>query len=338
MQTNTVTDSFIKDRLYNIDYKPLSRKQEIDMIKKLKLSYYDEVDDSLKELYLNYYFEEFPNFKEKYENADNKEELLEKAIENSTQYRDFFINNNSRLVVLIVNQFAKTNKNYEDMYQNGMIGLMRALEKFDLEKETKFSTYAMLWVKQEIIRQLHNNKRVIRIPVHFSERIYKYERLVENYRKELGRTPTDEELMAEMDLNEEQLKDLIRINYCCHTSSLDEPVDTDSRFTVGELVFDDDDFTQKTIDSIYFSQIYDIIEKMDFSFLEKQILSMHYGLNDGEVYSYAEIAKELNMRKEKVKEIEKVVFRRLKYNIEMIKLNSESTSSFAHNKVLHKYK
>lgn len=336
MQTNVVTDSFIKDRLYNIDYKPLSRRQEINMIKKLKLSYYEEVDDSLKELYLNYYFEQFPSFKMKYKNSLDKEELLKKAIENSKQYRDFFISNNSRLVLSIANQFSKNYNNFEDVYQNGMLGLMRALEKFDIKKETKFSTYATLWIKQAIIRHLHNNKRMIRIPVHFSERIYKYEKLVDEYRKRLGRTPTNEEIIAEMGLNEEQLNDLILVNYYCHTSSLDEPIDTDSKNTLGELVYDDQDFIQSTIDSMFFSQIYDIIERMDFNFLEKQILSMHYGLNGGKVYSYDEIAKQFNMSKKKVKEIEKVVFRRLKNNIEMIKLNRENTSGFVDNKTLSK--
>ena len=144
----------------------LSKKKETIWIKKLKLSYYDEVDDNLKQLYLNYYKEMFSLFKEKYEKASNEEKnkLLKKAISNASQYRDKFIESQMYLVYSFTNTEQTIYNNMDDLYQEGITGLLIALKKFDIKHNVKFSTYANWWIKKYIYEYIENTTNIIKIP------------------------------------------------------------------------------------------------------------------------------------------------------------------------------
>ena len=161
----SLSNDIITDTINRLDYKPLTKNQETIWLKKLKLAFYYNVDKETQKKYIKYYCEVKPKFKEKYENAKEKEKqhLLQEAIKDANEEKKKFIENNERLIIRAV---YKNNDEIpkEELMQEANIGLIRALEKFDIETNYKFSTYAIWWIKQSINRYVANNGKAIRIP------------------------------------------------------------------------------------------------------------------------------------------------------------------------------
>lgn len=328
MQNNNidiiVTNDIVKDRFLNVDYKPLSRKQEINLIKKSKLSYYDYVNDELKEKYLNYYFEQFPLFKEKYEKSKEKEKLLEKAIENSITYREFFVKNNNKLVYSIVKKIPKTSNKFEDLYQEGMMGLIKALEKYDVESGNKFSTYAIWWIKEAIIRYFHNTSRRIRIPINLSEDLYKLKKYRESLETKLGREPSPDEITKALNITSEKLQKLLKVEYNATPFNLDDPLSDESNKTLGDCISDETCFTDQVEDKISFVILLEELKKLDISARDKEIIYMYYGLNGAESHSVAEIAKKYNLSRECVRQIKSRVLNKLRFNSKILEIYNDN--------------
>ena len=308
-----VTGSFVHDRLSDLPYKKLSREVEIDFIKKLKLSYYDSVDDDTKQLYLSYYEEMFPHFKESYEKAEGekKERLLRRAIDNSTFYRDKFLENNSRLVMSIVNKYSFFNDT-EAMYQEGTIGMMKALEKFDISLGNKFSTYASWWIRQAITRFLSDNETTIRLPVHVHETLRKVDSVEEELIRELGRFPTDEEVAKRLNISLEEFDVLLIARKQKFSNSLDDPIYGEEEDTsLLEMISDDTiPYTDLVEDQIIFEQLRNIIDNSDLPIREKKVIYMRFGLDDGISKTLDEIGVEFGVTRERIRQIEaRVLFK-----------------------------
>lgn len=326
-QENFITDNIIYDRMLNIDYRPLSRSREIDFIKKLKLSYYDDVSDDLKALYINYYGEVFPKFKEAYDRAlgDEKEEILNRAIENAYEYRDRFMENNLRLVFSIACKY-QTNDRLEDLYQVGILGMMRALEKFDIEQKTKFSTYASWWIKQAIKRYIADKTNTIRVPVHMFESIVALNKAERRLEQKFGRKPDKEELALELKISLQKIDSILKARFVMTTTSLDMPLREDDDAVLGDIIPSVDASPEEIVlDIMTREMIEKVISNLHLDDRSKRILYLRYGFEDGKTHTLEEIGNIYGITRERVRQLEQKVLStlRTKNNIHYLAGNED---------------
>ena len=303
---------------YKLSYRPLTRRQEIDYIKKLKLSYYHDVPLEKGQEYLNYYFEIFPSFKEKYESVSDEDKLvlLDKEIEKSRLWRDKFIKNNQCLVFSIVKKIKGDRSfSFDDLFQVGNSGLVIALEKFEL-RGVKFSTYATYWIKQAIFKYLSKNKS-IRIPINS---YYKYRYFIdiyEEYISEFNRRPTTQELMEAAHFTLDEIERFqYYYEYQDNAKSLDECMIFDSDTTVGEFISDKSISVEDEVYRLLLKdEINSLIDKSGLSEQHKEILYMRFGFYDNRIYSLSEIENKCGLPNGTVGGIIFELLRVLKMNI-----------------------
>ena len=293
-----LNDCFLHDYYNWIDYRKFSRSEEINYIKKSKLSFYDYVSDEEKELYLKYYKEMFPNV------IINDEKSLNSAIENSQKYRDEFIRNNQRLILKIAFGYVKNCYflSFMDLVNEGNIGMLLALQKFDVESGNKFSTYAVFWIKRYMGEEKIKSDKAIRVPAKMYRDLKVLKRVEGELYNKLQRFPTAEELANYSGFSLERTNKLL--DYFINKAklqSLDKPVDEDGDDLIGNYVeSNEDDFTIQLHNKLFFDDCFDYLEKK-LSSTHLTILMMHYGFSDGINYSYAKIAEELGMSYSEVK-------------------------------------
>ena len=195
-----------------------------------------------------------------------------------------------------------------DMIQDGSIGLMTAIDKFDFSKETQFSTYAIFWVRSIIGRGLANTERIIRLPVHYYDYYIKYNQFINKYESEFLEKPSDEEIEKETGLNKSIFK-YFQENFV----SLDKQVskDAENNTTLGELISNNDESTENIIERKILKQ--SLLDSFDdfLSEKEKNVILKRYGFYD-KIYTLQEIAEEYNVTKERIRQIEKNAIRKMK--------------------------
>ena len=242
--------------------------------------------------------------------AEEEAILSTKASSGDNNAKNRLIEANLRLVVSVAKRYSSRGMPILDLIQEGNLGLIKAVERFDKNKGFKFSTYATWWIRQSITRALSDQSRTIRLPVHMAETVNKLIRESRRMLQELGREPTTEELAKEMKMSEERLRSIRRI--ALEPISLDLHIGDDEDNSLLEFVADD---TAKSPDEaatqvLLTEHIQDILDTL--SPREAKVLKMRFGLEDGKAYTLEEVGLEFDVTRERIRQIEAKALRKVR--------------------------
>jgi RNA polymerase primary sigma factor len=241
--------------------------------------------------------------------AAEEVELAQAIERGDLDAKERLINSNLRLVVSIARKYQGLGLPLGDLIQEGILGLIRASEKFDWRRGFKFSTYATLWIRQAIQRGLSNTSRTIRIPVHVEQRQRKLARTAQELTLELGREPTDEELAKKAKLDVETVRDLREASQA--VTSLDQPVGDEGDTTLGELFASErPEPSEEIVDSERLDAVEAALEHLPAR--ERKVIELRFGLADGQEKTLDAVGRELGISKERVHQIEDDALRQLR--------------------------
>ncbi len=250
--------------------------------------------------------------------AKQEIELAKKIKKGDKKAREQMIRSNLRLVISIAKKYMNLGIPFSDLIEEGNIGLMRAVDKFDPSKGFRFSTYAAWWIKQAISRSIIDQGKMIRIPVYMNEEIYKCKKITEELTHKLKRKPRVSEIAKRMKAPVDKIREINQ--WISKMSSLDAPIGEEGEGHVKDLIEDKTMISpDEQLESFFNKErTTELLSRM--SKREREILNMRYGLTDGETYTLAEIAKKMGVSRERIRQLEVASIKKLR---KMIKEEKE---------------
>ena len=242
---------------------------------------------------------------------EEETELAFKMVEGDKHAKKILVESNLRLVVSIAKRYIGRGMHFLDLIQEGNLGLIKAVDKFDPSKGYKFSTYATWWIRQAITRSIADQARTIRIPVHMVETINRLIRTSRHLLQVMGREPTPEEIAEEMEMPVEKVREILKIAQ--EPISLETPVGEEEDSNIGNFIPDDDapSPSDQAADVLLREQIEDVMETLTPR--EAKVLRLRFGLEDGRTRTLEEVGKEFMVTRERIRQIEAKALRKLRH-------------------------
>jgi len=238
-------------------------------------------------------------------------ERLQKAVAEAKIARHHLIEANTRLVVSIAKKYMGRGVPFLDLIQEGNLGLMKAVEKFDYRRGFRFSTYATWWIRQTITRAIADQGRTIRVPVHMSDRIRRLYKAARQLEQEHGRKPTPEEIAAEMDMEPRKVQWMLKVSW--RPLSLEQPVGEEEDSELGSFIEDEGSPTptQSAYDHLLREKVEEVLATLTPR--EARILRLRFGLQNGRSYTLEEVGQKFGLTRERIRQIEGKALRRLRH-------------------------
>ena len=284
----------------------LRAEEEIELARKIAdLLQLERIREDLRER-----LDRFPNDREWAQEVDMDLPQFRRRLYLGRRAKDKMVQSNLRLVVSIAKKYMNRGLSFQDLIQEGSLGLIRAAEKFDHEKGYKFSTYATWWIRQAITRAIADQSRTIRLPVHLYETISRIKKTTKILSQEMGRKPTEEEIATRMEMTIEKLRFIAKSAQL--PISLETPIGKEEDSRLGDFIEADGETPEDEVSKNLLRE--DLENVLDtLSPRERDVLRLRYGLDDGRMKTLEEIGQIFNVTRERIRQIEAKALRKLRH-------------------------